>query len=107
MIEIKIYSLPNGKEPFTEWLDSLDYQTQAILAARIERVKLGNFGNCESVGIGVSELKIFYGPGYRIYFAKVGNRLILFLLGGDKGTQKQDIKRAQRYWVDYQGKKRG
>jgi putative addiction module killer protein len=99
--------LPNGKEPFIEWLDSLDYQTQAILAARIERVKLGNFGNCESVGIGVSELKIFYGPGYRIYFAKVGNRLILFLLGGDKGTQKQDIKRAQRYWVDYQGEKRG
>lgn len=107
MLKIVSYTLSSNKEPFIEWLESLDNQTQAILAARLNRVRLGNFGNCEPVGLGVSELKIFYGPGYRIYFAKDGTTLVVLLLGGDKGTQNQDIKKAQRYWADYKGKKHG
>lgn len=97
----------SGKEPFTEWLESLDNETQAILVARLNRVRLGNFGNCEPVGLGVSELKIFYGPGYRIYFAKDGTTLVVLLLGGDKGSQNKDIKKAQRYWIHYKGEKNG
>lgn len=91
MIEIRKTDL------FTEWLDGLqDIQARARIQARIERLAAGNPGDVESVGEGVSELRINYGPGYRVYFKQRGRELIVLLAGGDKSTQAKDIKAALR-----------
>jgi len=82
---------------FARWIDDLrDLQARARIQARIERFALGNPGDVESVGEGVSELRINYGPGYRVYFKKRGRELIVLLAGGDKSTQAKDIKTALR-----------
>ncbi len=102
--EIKYYSLPNGKEPYTEWFEKLrDKKAKAKIAVKIDRIKLGNFGGCEAVGEGLSELKIDYGPGYRVYFGQAGDAIIILLCGGDKSTQSKDIKKAYEYWKDLIG----
>ena len=89
MIEIRKTNL------FVQWLDALqDIQTRARVQARIERLAAGNPGDVEPVGEGVSELRINYGPGYRVYFKKRGRELIILLAGGDKSTQSKDIKAA-------------
>jgi len=91
MIEIRKTNL------FVQWLDALqDLQTRARVQARIERLAAGNPGDVEPVGEGVSELRINYGPGYRVYFKKCGRELIILLAGGDKSTQSKDIKAALR-----------
>jgi len=100
--EIQRYVTPDGKIPFTEWLNSLrDLKTQIKIRGRLERVALGNLGDYRSVGEGVFELRINYGPGYRIYFGQVGSMIILLLCGGDKSTQDQDINTAKEYWAEY------
>jgi putative addiction module killer protein len=82
---------------FARWLDGLgDLQARARVQARIERLVAGNPGDVEPVGEGVSELRINYGPGYRVYFRKRGRELIILLAGGDKNTQARDIKTALR-----------
>ncbi len=84
-------------EVFVRWLDGLrDIQARARVQARIERLATGNPGDVEPVGAGVSELRINYGPGYRVYFKKRGRELIILLAGGDKSTQAKDIKAALR-----------
>ena len=84
-------------EVFIQWLDGLrDIQARARVQARIERLATGNPGDVEPVGAGVSELRINYGPGYRVYFKKRGRELIILLAGGDKNTQAKDIKAALR-----------
>jgi putative addiction module killer protein len=84
-------------ELFARWLDGLgDLQARARVQARIERLAAGNPGDVEPVGEGVSELRINYGPGYRVYFRKRGRELIILLAGGDKSTQARDIKTALR-----------
>jgi putative addiction module killer protein len=91
MIEIRKTDL------FSAWLDDLrDIQARARIQARIERLAAGNPGDVEPVGEGVSELRINYGPGYRVYFKKRGRELIILLAGGDKSTQSKDIKTALR-----------
>jgi len=103
---ILTYVKANGNIPFNEWLDSLkDRKTRAIIRARINRVRLGNLGDCKSVGEGVMELRIKFGAGYRIYFGQEGDTVIILLSGGDKSSQDQDIKQAKQYWKDY--KRRG
>ena len=88
-------------EVFVRWLDGLrDIQARARIQARIERLATGNPGDVEPVGAGVSELRINYGPGYRVYFKKRGRELILLLAGGDKSTQAKDIKAALRFARD-------
>ncbi len=83
-------------EEFDVWLISLkDHVGKAMIIKRIRNAEAGNFGDCEQVGEGVSELRIHYGPGYRAYFTRRGNVVYFLLLGGDKSTQKRDIKRAQ------------
>lgn len=83
-------------ETFSDWLESLrDRTAVAIIAARILRVQKGLLGDVESVGDGVSELRINAGPGYRVYFTKRGKQLIILLCGGDKSSQKTDIKTAK------------
>lgn len=91
MIEIR------KTEAFTEWLDGLrDILARARVQARIERLAAGNPGDVEPVGEGVSELRINYGPGYRVYFKQRGRELIILLAGGDKSSQAKDIKAALR-----------
>lgn len=103
--EIRRYIADNGKSPFGEWLNSLrDPKARAKIAQRLNRVTLGNLGDEKPVGKGVYELRIHYGPGYRVYFAQIGTTIILLLCGGDKKTQSKDIELAQRYWLDYQRK---
>ena len=82
---------------FAQWLDNLnDIRARARIQVRIERLAAGNPGDVEPVGEGVSELRINYGPGYRVYFKRRGQELIILLAGGDKGTQAKDIKTALR-----------
>jgi len=84
-------------ELFAKWIDGLrDIRARARIQARIERLALGNPGDVKSVGEGVSELRIDYGPGYRVYFKKRGNTVIVLLAGGDKRTQRGDITTALR-----------
>jgi putative addiction module killer protein len=78
-----------------------DGRTVGIVRARLNRVRLGNFGGCKSVGRGVEELRIDYGPGYRIYYGRQGPLVVVLLCGGDKSTQARDILTAQKYWKDY------
>ncbi len=96
------YETPGGRYPFEEWLESLkDKKARYIIRARLDRLAYGNAGKCKPVGDGVFELKVYYGPGYRIYFAEEGKMIVILLYGGDKSTQKKDIIRAREYWVDY------
>src|ERR1019366_4690310 len=91
MIEIRKTDL------FAQWLDDLrDLQARARVQVRIERLAAGNAGDVEPVGEGVSELRIDYGPGYRVYFKKHGRDVVVLLAGGDKRTQSADIKTALR-----------
>ena len=100
--QVENYERPDGSCPFDDWMDSLrDQRARDIVRARIARVRLGNLGNCEPVGAGVLELKIDYGPGYRVYFGQVGMKLIIWLCGGEKSSQAEDIRRAIDYWEDY------
>ena len=101
-IEIQEYLLESGQNPFREWLEGLkDRQARAKIRVRLNRIRLGNFGDCKSVGRGVSELRIPYGPGYRVYFGRKGNTIVILLYGGDKSTQSRDIALAQEYWKEY------
>ena len=99
---IEVYRPPNGKEPFNEWLKSIpDPTTRARIRAQLERLRVGNFGNVKFVGEGVFELRFHFGAGYRIYFSKIRNTIILLLCGGDKSSQTRDIERAKSYWLKY------
>lgn len=81
---------------FQNWLDSLRSKpARARILARLQAAQSGNFGDCEPVGDGVSEMRIHYGPGYRVYFTRRGKVIYLLLIGGDKSTQKRDIKHAK------------
>lgn len=91
--------LTTGVEPARKWLESLkDNRGRAIVATRIGRAEMGNFGDHRALGEGVLELKIDFGPGYRLYFALEGDEIILLLVGGDKSSQSKDIRRAKEYW---------
>ena len=91
-------------DEFSVWLRRLkDANVKARINLRIRRIELnGNFGDVKPVGDGVSELRIDYGPGYRVYFAKRGNRIVLLLAGGDKSTQQRDIEKAKRLNAEYE-----
>lgn len=102
---IKYYKTKEGKTPFLDWLNSLkDIKSRAKIRIRLDRVRLGNLGDHESVGGGVSELRINYGPGYRVYFGMEGKEIVLLLTGGDKKTQGRDIKKAKVFWDEYKEK---
>ena len=101
--EISVYERADGTRPFDEWMIELrDRRAIARIDARVTRLQGGNPGDYKSVGEGVYELRIDYGPGYRLYFAFAGNHLILLLLGGDKRSQQTDIANAIKYWEDHQ-----
>ena len=100
-LEILYYWTSDRKCPYKEWFDSLEASLQQIIDARLNRVKLGLLGETNSISRSIFELKFRVGPGYRIYFGKQGRQLIILLCGGDKGSQKRDIKKAVQYWEDY------
>jgi putative addiction module killer protein len=96
---IEIYSTQDGKEPFSDWLDGLDEKAQFKVMAYVERVALGGSKkNVRSLGDQVLEIKIDYGPGYRVYFGELEGVIMLLLAGGDKGSQRRDITKAKEYW---------
>ena len=99
---IRIYQSANGKAPFEDWIQNLkDKKAKAILFQRIDRIRLGNFGDCKSLGSGVYELRVSWGPGFRIYYGLEGRSIVLLLCGGDKSSQKKDISRAYQLWKEF------
>jgi putative addiction module killer protein len=106
VIEVRHYVSRSGKDIFDDWLSSLaDARAQAKVASRINRLAAGNFGDCKPLRQGVCELRIDWGPGYRVYYAMVGKACVLLLCGGDKRKQSSDIDWALEYLSDY--KERG
>lgn len=106
-IEIELYKTPLGLCPFDVWFESIrELHTRAKILTRLDRLKLGNFGDCKSLGDGIAELRIDYGPGIRIYYSKIGNRLILLLSGGEKRSQTKDINKAKEYLKEYHSRER-
>lgn len=104
--KLVIYRRPNGKLPYLEWLESLkDTRTQDRIESRVDRLTLGNFGDHRSVGEGVMELRLHFGPGYRVYFAEDGDTIVVLLLGGDKSSQSRDIERAKEFLENYKESK--
>jgi putative addiction module killer protein len=103
-ITVELYCDKFGNEPFTKWLDALkDAQTKARISQRIRRLESGNFGNHKAVGEGVWELKLDFGPGYRVYYAQENSHIVILLCAGNKKTQQRDIDQAQSYWKEYKG----
>ncbi len=104
MAELKIvyrYQTANGKEPFTEWIRKLDKMSRARILIKVDRLAQGVTANVRSLGKELHELKMKFGPGFRVYFGYEGRALIILLAGGDKGSQSADIKKAREYWDDH------
>ncbi|MGH8683366.1 MAG: type II toxin-antitoxin system RelE/ParE family toxin [Burkholderiales bacterium] len=105
--EIRRYRTAAGDEPFTQWLSDLrDRQARARILARLERLAVGNFGDSKALRDGVSELRIDWGPAYRVYFGRDGATVIVLLCGGDKRKQDRDIERAVELWQEYGNRKK-
>lgn len=101
--DLEIYETPRGKRPFESWIDKQKaQQAVAIIKLRLRRMALGNLGDSKSIGGGVYELRIDFGPGYRVYYGKVGRKVILLLCAGSKSTQAKDIKIAKEYLNEFQ-----
>ena len=103
MVEVEVLLYRAGRStPFSDWLTSLkDARAVGKVRARLNRIRLGNFGDCKYVGDGVQELRIDFGLGYRVYFGREGSLVVILLCGGSKVTQARDILKAQRYWREY------
>ncbi len=107
MFEIQDYLKPDGQDPYSQWLAGLaDRQARARILVSVLRMAAGNFGDCKPIQDGVWELKIDHGPGYRVYYAQAGKRLILLLAGGDKRKQQADIDAALLNWKEWQQRKK-
>jgi putative addiction module killer protein len=101
-MELRRYLTASGRDVFGEWLSRLrDSRTKAKIVTRIDRLSAGNFGDVKVLRDGLFELRIDWGPGYRVYYALVGRSCVLLLCGGDKSKQASDIKRALEYLKDY------
>jgi len=100
--QVIIFSSADGSEPLTAWIDSLlDKRMKAIVQVRIARMREGNAGDWKSLGGGLFELRIPFGPGLRVYFGRIGKQDVLLLCGGTKKTQKRDVQRARLYWLEF------
>lgn len=102
MFTLLHYVTPEGKSTIAKWLEELpDRRAAARVAVRMQRLEQGIFGDCKPLREGVWELRIDYGPGYRVYYSQSGKTVILLLCGGDKRTQKRDIEQAITFLNDY------
>ncbi len=106
MAIVKLYERTDEEVPFEKWFRSLHENAAAKVTAAIRRMELGNFGDHKSVGNGVWERKIDYGKGFRLYYAKDGEELIVLLCGGTKSRQQKDIEQAKSFWADYRKRKK-
>ncbi len=100
------YLSPDGTSPFAAWFDRLDPQAAAKINTALIRMEMGNLSNAKSVGLGVQECRIDWGPGYRIYFGREGDMLVILLAGGTKQRQQRDIADASMRWQDYRKRKK-
>jgi len=107
MPEIRYYVAAGGWQPFAEWFAELAADARAKVTRAIARLEQGNFSNVKSVGEGVLEYRIDFGPGYRVYFGRDGEMLVILLTGGTKKRQQRDIDAAHAFWQDYKQSKRG
>ena len=99
------YLADDGHDPFKEWIGNLqDRQARARILLRIQRMATGNFGDCKPIAEGVWELRIDHGAGYRVYYARAGEKLVIILAGGDKRRQQADINTALEYWKNWKRK---
>jgi putative addiction module killer protein len=105
MVEVREYLDCRGHSPFGAWSDRLNREAAAKVAAALARVQQGNFSSAKGVGAGVYEYRIDFGPGYRIYFGRDGERLVILLGGGTKKRQQEDIATALARWQDYKQRK--
>jgi putative addiction module killer protein len=106
MIKLQEYTDAEGRSPFAAWFDDLNAPAAAKIATALIRIEQGNFSNAKGVGAGILEYRIDFGPGYRIYFGKDGERLVILLAGGTKKRQQSDIEAAQIRWEDYKQRKK-
>lgn len=106
MIEIREYLEPDGYSPFTDWFARLNPKAAAKVTTALTRLAAGNFSNVKGVGSGVFEFRVDFGPGYRIYFGKDGEHLVIVLCGGTKKRQQHDISAALANWRDYKRRKK-
>ena len=106
MLEIREYLDAEGNSPYGRWFDGLNAQAAAKVAIAANRMAQGNLSNTKGVGAGVTECRIDFGPGYRVYLGKDGERLVILLGGGTKKRQQGDIRKAQTLWRDYKSRKR-
>ncbi len=107
MPEIRYYVASVGQQPFAAWFEDLEAVARAKVTRAIIRLEQGNFSNVKSVGEGVFEYRIDFGPGYRVYFGQDGQALVILLTGGTKKRQQRDIDAAHAYWLDHKQSKRG
>jgi len=105
MLDLVVYQSVGGKRPFQVWFDGLDRVAAAKVTTAMQRMASGNLSEVKSVGAGVMERRIDWGPGYRLYFGRDGDRLIVLLGGGTKKRQQQDIEEALSRWMDYKRRK--
>lgn len=99
--EVLVFRHASDDSPYLDWLESLDWKMQERISARVARMKKGQFGDCKALDRSLYELRLFFGPGYRVYFGEHRGRTVILLAGGDKSTQSKDIKRAREYWKTY------
>ena len=105
MIEVREYLDRSGQSPFAAWSDRLSREAAAKVAAALARIQQGNLSSAKGVGSGVFEYRIDFGPGYRIYFGRDGERLVILVGGGTKKRQQEDIALALVRWQDYKQRK--
>jgi putative addiction module killer protein len=106
MIELKGYIDEKGRRRFALWLESLDATAAAKVTIALTRMEKGNFSQAKGVGAGVHEYRIDFGPGYRIYFGRDGDYVVILIGGGTKKRQNKDVQEAQACWVDYKRRKK-
>jgi putative addiction module killer protein len=101
MLELRYYLASDGGSPFEDWFAGLNAQAAAKVAVALARLEQGNLSNAKAVGEGVLEYRINWGPGYRVYFGRDGDVLVILLTGGTKQHQQRDIDTAKASWTDY------
>jgi len=106
-MDVREYLTADGESPFGEWFADLDAQAAAKVTIAIARIGQGNLSNVKGVGSSVFEFRIDYGPGYRVYFGKDGETIMILLAGGTKQRQQRDIEAAQARWQNYKDRKKG
>ncbi|MBN2325521.1 MAG: type II toxin-antitoxin system RelE/ParE family toxin [Candidatus Omnitrophica bacterium] len=106
MFKIQFFKDVKRKSPFREWLNSLSIKARDRVLSRLYRIQNGNLGDYKRIGTGVFKLRLFFDGGWRIYFGRDGEEIILLLCGGDKSSQKRDIEKALEYWRQYHEQKK-